>query len=260
MSAETPGFSAWAANRRYLFGAIQDADLLRIYTRDTGLVVSKPCARQRRKKWGIRQYKQNLSFLHQWVAAGQEIDVEKILAETFVPPCLIKAYKAREKIQEDLQTTYQVLAQEGVSPLIVYSLHLVLNGSRRPSILWSEYHQSGDITAANALFEDVQIARRLSGSAAVATETVNSEELSLLSSSLSGKRRPGRPRGSKNKPRSPEQYFVFEVKMQEAEHESLTMLGARDFADAVIKTNQLKAEGKLCGSLQGIELIGPLLI
>ena len=38
------------------------------------------------------------------------------------------------------------------------------------------------------------------------------------------------------------------------------MLGARDFADAVIKTNQLQAEGKLCGNLQGIELIGPLLI
>ena len=63
-----------------------------------------------------------------------------------------------------------------------------------------------------------------------------------------------------NKPRTPEQFFVFEVRMRASEAESSTMLGARDFADAVIKTNQLQAEGKLCGNLQGIELIGPLLI
>ena len=31
----------------------------------------------------------------------------------------------------DLQASYLLLAQEGVPPLVVYSLHLVLNGSRR---------------------------------------------------------------------------------------------------------------------------------
>ena len=95
---------------------------------------------------------------------------------------------------------------------------------------------------------------------AVSSGTENREERSPLSVAPARRRGPGRPKGSKNKPRTPEQFFVFEVRMRASEAESSTMLGARDFADAVIKTNQLQAEGKLCANLQGIELIGPLLI
>ena len=268
MSAGKSGFSAWAGTRRHLFGAIQDADLLRIYTRDTGLVVSKPCARQRRKKWGIAQYKNNISFLREWTLAGKEMDAEKILAEKFIPLCLIKAYAKRDQIEQDLQKSYLLLAQEGVPPLVVYSLHLVLCGSRRPSINWSDYHQSGDIDAAKILFESVESADNLTGnivgaglsSSAVSSGAESREERSLLSVSSVRRRGPGRPKGSKNKPRTPEQFFVFKVRMRASEAESFTMLGARDFADAVIKTNQLQADGRLCGNLQGIELIGPLLI
>lgn len=255
MTLDSSRFSSWAVTRRELFGAIQDADLLRIYNMDTGQTVSKPCARNRRKKWGIPRYRENIAFLRQWLLDDKELSLTPIKAEKNIPEGLILAFIERDLVQHELEKAYLQLAPKGVSPLVVYSLHLLLNGSRRPSIRWSDFIGSGDITAATELF-----LAESTPSLAASIRAVDSTVSTAPDSPATIRRRPGRPKGSKNKPRTRAESHVFQISLLVDGATETRMIGAADFADVVVKANQLKAAGQLRGELQGIELLGSLLL
>ena len=121
------------------------------------------------------------------------------------------------KLVEDFKRAICCWLKKRVSPLVVYSLHLVLNGSRRPSINWSDYHQSGDIDAANIMFERVESSDGPTDPAvggglspgAVSSGTKNREERSPLSVAPAQKAGSGASQGLKEQTKDSRAVLCF---------------------------------------------------